>query len=265
MYDVEFVSGIIKKAGKLARSYFLDVDPKWKADRSLVTEADLAVQTYLAESFDRRYPQDGLVGEENGLSKPPTTGDRYWVIDPIDGTASFSAGLPVWGIAIGLVVEGEPIAGFFYAPTVDDLIHTTPDGKVLRNGKTYQLQEPDPFGPETSLFIASRLHLHYKVSKRYPGKLRNLGSTLAHLGYVAVGSAAGALVERVYIWDIAAGMAMLANVGGVLRYIDGAPVSAAALLAGQRAPLPMLAGHPATVKAFGDVIEFTDWPSEGKH
>ena len=256
MYDTAFIKEIITSAGQIAKDHFLKVRPTWKEDRSYVTDADLAVQEYLGKALDTHFPDDGIVGEENGLRKAPKAGNRRWVIDPIDGTASYSAGLPVWGVAIALVEGDQPLAGFFYMPMAQDLITTTPDGQLLRNDQPRTLRAPGPLHRETSLFIASRLHLYYTVSPSYPGKLRNLGASMAHLSYVATGSADAALIERVYIWDIAAGMAMLNAVGGVMRYIDGTPVTLGPLLSGSPMHLPMLAGHPEMVSAFSEIIAF---------
>ena len=256
MPDIDFVEDLIRSAGEIAMEYYLTVEPEKKADESYVTQADLAVQQYIREALAQHAPHDGLIGEEDDLRREPQTGSRYWVIDPIDGTASFAAGLPIWGIAIGLVEAGEATAGFFYAPVARDLFRTTEDGQVLRNGKRVRMRQSLPFHRESSLFIASRLHRYYTVNPDFPGKLRNLGSTLAHLCYLAGGNADAALIERVYIWDIAAGMPMLALNGGVLRYIDGSDVDLAPLLAGERIPMPMLAGHPDTVASFSSFITY---------
>ncbi len=256
MIDIEHIQDLAQSAGKIAMSHFRNVTPAWKEDRSYITQADLDVQAYLRDALDAAYPDDGIVAEENGLRKPPRRGDRIWVIDPIDGTASFSVGLPIWGVSIALVEGGRPTAGVFYIPTVGDLFHTGSDGLVYRNDHPLRLRAPGPFHGETSLLIASRLHRHYTLSRDYPGKLRNLGSTVAHLAYVATGSAEAALVEPVYVWDIAAGMAMLEANGGVLVYIDGTPFDLAALLDGTRMPLPMLAGTPEAVVAFRELITY---------
>jgi myo-inositol-1(or 4)-monophosphatase len=256
MADIDFVEALIRSAGDLAMEYYLSVETEVKDDESYVTQADLAVQQYIRETLDQHASQDGLIAEENDLRREPQTGSRYWVIDPIDGTASFAAGLPVWGIAIGLVEAGRPIAGYFYAPVARDLFQTTAGGEVLRNGKPVRMRQPAPLHRESSLFIASRLHRYYTVHPDYPGKLRNLGSTLAHLCYVAGGNADAALVERVYVWDIAAGMAMLALNGGVLRYIDGSDVNLAPLLAGEHLPMPLLAGHPEVVTEVARYIRY---------
>lgn len=256
MYDTDYIKQIITHAGDIARAHFLNVRPTWKKDRSYVTDADLAVQAYLMEELDAHYPDDGILGEENGLSKEPRTGDRRWVIDPIDGTASFSAGLPVWGVAIALVDGEVPIAGFFHMPLVGDLFYTTPEGQLMRNDRVVCLRPATAPHRETSLLMASRLHRYYTVSPTYPGKLRNLGSSMGHLSYVAGGNADCALVERVYAWDIAAGIAMLDAVGGVMRYVDGTPVALGPLMSGAPMQLPALAGHPAAVEAFSEIVTF---------
>ena len=256
MIDIDLITEIITRAGHIALEHFRKVTPTWKENLTYVTEADLAVQAYLHRALNNVFPGDGVIAEENDLRKPPSAGHRTWIVDPIDGTASFSTGLPVWGVSIGLVDAGEPVAGYFYAPAVDDLIVTSPEGQVLRNGHPAELRQPRALHRESSLFIASRLHRHYKVSPAYPGKLRNLGSSAAHLGYVATGSADCALVERVYAWDIAAGMAMLNLNGGELRYIDGSPVSLPDLINGEQMRLPMLGGHPETIAAFQKLLTY---------
>jgi fructose-1,6-bisphosphatase/inositol monophosphatase family enzyme len=254
---LDTITEIITRAGRIALDYFREVKPAWKANMTYVTEADLAVQAYLHRALGDTFPDDGVIAEENDLRKPPAPGNtRTWLVDPIDGTASFSTGLPVWGVALGLVEDGEPAAGFFYAPAVDDLIVTTDGGQVVRNGQPAAIREPAPLHRESSLFIASRLHRHYTVSRDYHGKLRNLGSSAAHLAYVATGSADCALIERVYAWDVASGYAQLRHNGGELRYLDGSPVHLTDLLDGSQMRQPMLGGHPATVAAFRELIAY---------
>ncbi|MGC9468437.1 MAG: inositol monophosphatase family protein [Anaerolineae bacterium] len=260
MYDTRLINEIMRQAGDIALGHFLDVEPTWKENLTYVTQADLAVQAFLHDAFQRHFPRDGFIAEENDMRRQPRSGTRYWVVDPIDGTAAFAAGLPVWGVGVGLVEEGQPLAGFFCAPVVGDLFYTTPDGHVFRNDRRTKMPQPAAFHRETVLLIASRLHRYYTVSPDYPGKLRNLGSSLAHLCYVAGGNADAALMERVYIWDIAAGMAMLVHNGGGLWYLDGTAVELGPLLSGERVPMPMLAGPVETVSAFRSLITYSGEP-----
>jgi fructose-1,6-bisphosphatase/inositol monophosphatase family enzyme len=106
------------------------------------------------------------------------------------------------------------------------------------------------------------LHHGYAIASDYPGKVRGVGSGVAHLCYVATGSADATLMGHEYVWDLAAGAALLHCTGGVLKYLHGPPVSLDALLrSGERAPYPMLAGHPEAVARFEALISY-DAPAQ---
>jgi len=257
MYDVPAMRELLERAGALAMRHFLRVTPSWKANATYVTEADLAVQAFLKEELVARFPDDGIVAEEAQLRKEPRAGDRYWVVDPIDGTASFVAGLPAWGIALGLLAGDEPVAGFFWMPVSKDFFHTRPDGGAYRNDRRARIKALEPLHSESVLLAHSRLHHGYAIAPGFPGKVRGMGSAVAHLCYVATGSADAALMGHEYVWDLAAGAALLHRTGGVLKYLDGPPVSLGALLrSGGQAPYPMLAGHPEAVARFESLITY---------
>ena len=82
----------------------------WKADGSEVTEADRRAEAVIRELIAERYPAHGDLGEEYGGSQVPAN-DPLWVLDPIDGTASFAVGLPTFGTLIGYMENGEPQLG----------------------------------------------------------------------------------------------------------------------------------------------------------
>ncbi|GAK60649.1 inositol-phosphate phosphatase [Candidatus Vecturithrix granuli] len=250
MYDIHLMQELITSAGQLALTYFRKVTPTWKDNQTYVTDADIAVQEYLKKELEARFPDDGMIAEEQDLSRPPRSGNRYWVIDPIDGTASFARGFPLWGIAIGLVTPAEAIGGFFYLPPTNDFYYTMPDGTVRHNGQIVRIPRPDPFSREAVLLTGARFYRKYAVSQDYPGKIRSLGSTVAHLCYVAAGSADAAFIQRVSLWDLAAGLAMVHQNHGVLEYLDGSLFSLKELLVNHKAPQSMLAGHPDAVKQY---------------
>ncbi len=256
MLDHGLAGELLKHAGGLAMEHFRKVTPSLKQDKTLVTEADLAVQAYLTGKFAERFPSVGLVAEEDDLRKAPTEGETYFVIDPIDGTASFVSGLPVWGIAVGVVDRLQPVAGYFYMPVTGDFFYTTADGCVYRNDARVPAVEPQTVHRrESVLLTVSRFHRKYRVNDGYPGKIRSLGSTIAHLCYAATGSADAALVSGVCIWDLAAGLAMAALNGAVAQYLDGEPfVLDDALLGGQAIRSPVLVGHARAVEEYRQII-----------
>lgn len=256
MYDVRMIRAMLETAGELAMEHFLNVSPSWKADRSYVTAADLAVQAFLKEALETHFPEDGLVAEEDNFRKDPVSGDRYWIVDPIDGTASFVAGLQGWGIALGLVEGGRPVAGFFLMPPSRDFFHTTPDGDVCRNGRRAAMKGPGPLRSETLLFTHTRPHHRYTLSAEYPGKVYCLGSASTHLCHVATGGADAVLIGHDKIWDLAPGLALLVHNGGVLRYLKGGEVTLPDLLSGTPAPHPMLGGHPDVIAQIEPLLDY---------
>ncbi len=254
MCDIKLIEKLLKSAGRIAMRHFGKVTPTLKEDQSCVTEADLAVQDYLKAEFERRFPEDGIIAEERNLAKEPSAGERRWIIDPIDGTAAFIRGLPAWGIALGLLEGSQPVGGFFYMPVTRDYFSTIPDGTVHKNGTIIRMMPPQPFSRETVLLVDGRFHNGFSISQDYQGKLRSMGSTVAHLCYVAAGGAEAAFLMNVNIWDIAAGCAMLNAQQGIMEYFDGTPVLLQDLFINTKAPKAILSGHPDTVEQFREFI-----------
>jgi histidinol-phosphatase len=104
----------------LSRAGASDLRVYRKPDRTPVTDADLAVEDAIRTVLRTQRPQDAVLGEERGGARPGTsTGtDRYWLLDPIDGTKNFLRGLPVWATLIALVEHGDPVMGVISAPAL---------------------------------------------------------------------------------------------------------------------------------------------------
>jgi histidinol-phosphatase len=102
-------------AVSLARFRAVDLDVQTKPDRTPVTEADLAVERAIRDRLADTRPGDGILGEEFGTEGDTT---RQWIIDPIDGTANFLRGVPVWGTLISLAIDGVPVVGVASSPAM---------------------------------------------------------------------------------------------------------------------------------------------------
>ncbi|QOD94417.1 MULTISPECIES: histidinol-phosphatase [Microcella] len=104
----------------LPRFRSLDLIVTTKPDRTPVTDADQAVERAIREGLASERPDDGILGEEYGTHTGSGDGaQRQWIIDPIDGTANFLRGVPIWGTLIGLAVDGVPVVGVVSAPALD--------------------------------------------------------------------------------------------------------------------------------------------------
>jgi histidinol-phosphatase len=102
-------------AQSLARFDSADLEIRTKADHSHVTDADLATERAIREILASERPDDGIFGEEFGAEGST---ERQWIIDPIDGTANFLRGVPLWGTMIALAVDGVPQVGVVSMPAL---------------------------------------------------------------------------------------------------------------------------------------------------
>src|SRR5262249_45937582 len=142
-------------------------------------------------------------------------GASCFVIDPIDGTAAFVAGLPTWCVCLGLMDAGSPRAGVVHLPCSREF-YTAVDGRAWWNGVA--LGRLGDASPPVDPFVA----VHSKAHRQHPfqrlPKLRSLGSAAYHTVLVARGVARAALLGDVRVWDLAAaGAALPAGGGGVVR------------------------------------------------
>lgn len=239
--DIALVRQWALEAGEIALARFRHVQPMLKAGDELVTQADREVEAFLVERLRQAYPEHGLLGEElgGGASESP----YLWALDPIDGTRAFLSGLPIWGISIGLLEHGLPTRGIFYLPLLRECYWVDADGPAFWDGQPLpKLDAASGWDAHSLLCVPADAHRRYEIG--FSGITRALGSTAANIIYVARGSAVGALIGDVHIWDIAAAAAILERVGGSLSYLDGSPVVWADLLDGRRARQPMLAARP---------------------
>ena len=120
--ELEFAVDTARAAGRITLRYFqTGVDVDTKADHSPVTIADREAELEIRTRLQRAFPDDGFVGEEFGASAG--TSGRTWFIDPIDGTKSFVAGVPLYGVLLGLQdAAGTSLVGVVYLPALDDMV-----------------------------------------------------------------------------------------------------------------------------------------------
>jgi myo-inositol-1(or 4)-monophosphatase len=244
------LEAIAARAGALALRHFRHVKPERKSDRTLVTAADREVEALLVAELGRVMPDAGVLGEE-GAAREGTSPYRV-VLDPIDGTASFVAGLGTWCICIGILDGTEPVAGVVHAPCLGET-YSAAEGAAFLNGMP--MSPLDGASPsEGDRFIVAHARAHARHRLTYPGTIRSLGSTAYHIALVARGAAEGALLGHAHLWDLVAPGAVLAAVGGRLEYLDGGAVDLAPLADGRRAPDHILAGTPAALATLRSFI-----------
>jgi myo-inositol-1(or 4)-monophosphatase len=229
------------RAGALALRHFRGVAAERKQDHSLVTAADREVEDYLAVELGTLLPEAGILGEE-GSAREGRSADRI-VIDPIDGTAAFVAGLPTWCICFGILRHGRPVAGLVHVPCTQET-YTAIGGQAWWNGRRLDPLDRPPHG-DRFVVVDGEAFGRHRFS--YPGKVRSFGSGAYHVALVARGAAEGALLGRAHLWDLVPPGALLDAVGGRYEYLTGERVDLAALADGRRARGEIIAGAPAAL------------------
>ena len=232
---------IAKQAGEKALGYFLARDQleiSHKAAQDRVSEADRTVETLIRDAILAEFPEDALLGEEHGSACGRSP--YLWVIDPIDGTTPFLAGLADWCVSIGVAVEGEPVIGIIEAPrhretwvaargrgaTVNDAaLRINPEADLTSGMFAFGGSlRSDPL--ETGTLVTRLMQSKCIAFHNGSGALMT--------AYVADGRLVGYYDEHIKPWDCFAGLVMVIEAGGVFtfggadRMQNGGPLLAAA-------------------------------------
>jgi histidinol-phosphatase len=133
---------ISEAAAEIPVRYFrADVAVEDKPDATPVTVADRETEEFIRRAIEARFPDHGILGEEFGGE----TSDRgiLWIIDPIDGTRSFASGVPLYGVLIGLEIEGEPVVGCCHLPGLRETIVAATGAGAWHNGQRASVSSVD--------------------------------------------------------------------------------------------------------------------------
>jgi histidinol-phosphatase len=132
---LDFAADLAYRAGRITLGYFnVGVRPDYKADDTPVTVADRATEEFIRREIEKAYPDHAIVGEEFGEKAGEAKSFR-WIIDPIDGTKSFVHGVPLYGVLIGLEIEGVVQVGVAYYPGTDEMLSAADGLGCLWNGR----------------------------------------------------------------------------------------------------------------------------------
>lgn len=119
---LDFSVELARKAGDITLRYFRrEVGTYRKANDTFVTEADFETERFLRREIEAAFPEDAIVGEEEGLRAGRS--DRRWIVDPIDGTYAFVHGVPFYGVLLGLEIGGNPVLGVVNVPALGEIVY----------------------------------------------------------------------------------------------------------------------------------------------
>ena len=239
---------VVIAAGQLALGYYGRVTGSLKADQSVVSEADAAVEDFLRSSLTALAPGYGYIGEETAESRPAAPGEtRAWVVDALDGSRAFVAGMPLWMPAVCLLDGDRPIAGAAVNPITNELFWADEAGPAFCNEAPLRPLLTAELAPNTFIFGPTNYGRTFTVD--FPGRIYCLGAPIYQLCLLAKGAVAGLFFDpAVNLWDLAFPALLLDRLGGVLVYASGRPVELAALVGRDKIPEALYAGSPEMVE-----------------
>lgn len=229
MISQPLLERIIRDAGEIALTYFRDLkhlNVDKKSPRDFVTAADVAVEKFLQEKLSENYPQFGFWGEESGQSENQT---NRWIVDPIDGTHSFSRGQYYWSISVALEIDGEMFFGAVYAPALDDYYCASKGEGAFRNCKPIRVSELDDLGDAMigtgfaclrSYLEKNNLERFCRIAQLTTGQ-RRLGSAAVDICLVADGQLDAFWEQELNLYDVAAGALIAKEAGATVTDFQG--------------------------------------------
>ncbi|WP_165769409.1 inositol monophosphatase family protein [Arboricoccus pini] len=216
----------VQDAGRIAMTYFRQRFDHWeKSPGQIVTDADIAIDRFLHEALVDEANGDGWLSEETPDDHKRLDRRRVWVVDPIDGTRSFAAGLPEFTISVGLLVDGHPVLGFVFNPANGDFFEATAGQGAKLNGRPLHATWRQSL-EGANIVVSSSENKSRHFADYMPGaNLTTIGSLAYKLCLVAAGRYDGYLTwRRTHDWDIAAAVLVLEEAGGLISTPDGQPI-----------------------------------------
>jgi myo-inositol-1(or 4)-monophosphatase len=215
-----------KEAGKIIMAHYGQLtEIRWKEIEygavSIVTDADIKSEAKIISILKQEFPEFGIYGEESGGQNMKA--DYVWYVDPLDGTNNFSRNIPLFGISIGLVYRGQPIVGILYFPVIDLMLSAEKNQGCFANGKKVQVSKRLL---AESLYYAggkfrNQMQLNLNLAKEC-GLIKIIDASSYELAQIAMGDA-----EIYYLasvpHDVAAGVCLIQEAGGIVTEEDGAP------------------------------------------
>jgi myo-inositol-1(or 4)-monophosphatase len=198
---------LIRDFGEIEK---LQVSKKGPTD--FVTNSDLKAEKIILEELIKARPNYSIISEENGIKKNKDK-NNTWIVDPIDGTINFLHGIPHFAISIALKSKNEIVSGLIYDPIKNEIFFAEKDNGAFFNNQRIKVSKKNQIND--CLFATGG-----KMKNEPDLPFRKSGSAALDMAYVAAGRYDGYFQHNLNIWDIAAGIILIEEAGGVLNEIN---------------------------------------------
>ena len=183
-----------------------------KGPNDFVTNSDLKVEKIIIEELSKARPNYSILGEESGLEHNKDK-ENLWILDPIDGTINFLHGIPHFAISIALQSKKEIVSGLIFDPIKNELFYAEKNNGAFFNNQRIKVSKKSDI--KDCLFATGG-----KLEKEPNITYRQSGSAALDMAYVAAGRYDGFFQKNLNLWDIAAGIILVKEAGGVVNDID---------------------------------------------
>ena len=204
-----------EKASKILIRDFGEVEKlqvSKKGPSDFVTNSDIRAEKIIIEELKKARPNYSIISEENGFENNKDK-NNTWIIDPIDGTINFLHGVPHFAISIALKIKDEIVSGVIFDPIKNEMFFAEKNNGAFFNNHRVRVSKKDKL--ENCLFVTGT-----NINHDHNLKCRNSGCAALDLAYVASGRYDGFFQHNLNLWDIAAGIVLVKEAGGIINEMD---------------------------------------------
>ena len=226
--ELRFAGELADRAAEIALHVFRgEFEIRTKPDLTPVTEADIRIEAMIRREVGRRYPSDAVLGEEGGRQG---TGDRVWVVDPIDGTKNFAARVPIWGTLIALSVAGRPVLGVADAAALGERYEAARGVGATMNGRRIQVSAVRDISKASisiggvGTWLKGPYRDGFLSMAEQADRVRGFGDFWGHM-LVARGACDAMVEPSLRTWDWSALQVIVEEAGGRMTQVDGSPLT----------------------------------------
>ena len=209
---------LIKDFGEIEK---LQVSKKGPND--FVTNSDIKTEQIIIDELKKAKPNYSILSEEKGIENNKDE-NNTWIIDPIDGTINYLHGIPHFAISIALKSYDQIIAGLIYDPIKDEMFYAEKNNGAYFNNQRIKVSKKNKI--EDCLFVAGS-----KINYDNELLIRNSGCAALDMAYVATGRYDGYFQKNINLWDIAAGIIIVEEAGGILNEINLSSINGLRIIA----------------------------------
>lgn len=228
--NIQEVIELVKQTKKIIDNREMAAQVKTKGQADYVTQVDIAVQNFLKEELARLAPDVEFMGEETGVQE--MTAERFWILDPVDGTTNLMYDFQHSAVSLGLCSRGEIVMGIVYDPYHDETFTAEKGKGSFLNGRPIHVSGAGSL-PESLISIGTSPYYREMAEENFARfrrvfdrtrDIRRLGSAAIDLAYVACGRQDGFFEAYLSPWDFAAGLLIVQEAGGKVTDFQGNPL-----------------------------------------